>query len=47
MNDEKVNFDLSILSLQELIEVYQNVTDFLQHIQNSKIIIEDKEKKDE
>ena len=49
MNKEenKVDFDLSVLSLQELIEVYQNIADFLQYVESSKIILEDKENADE
>ena len=28
-DENKVEFDLSTLSLQELVEVYKNITDFL------------------
>jgi len=47
MNENKVDFDLSVLSLQELIEVYENITDFLQFLDGSKIVIEEKENEDE
>ena len=46
-DENKVDFDLSILTLQELIEVYQNITDFMQYLENSKIVIEDKENANE
>lgn len=46
-DENKVDFDLSILTLQELIEVYQNITDFLQYLENSKIVLEDKENANE
>lgn len=44
--EEKVGFDLSALSLQELIEVYNNIEDFLQYLDENKIEIAD-EKEDE
>ena len=46
-DENKVDFDLSILTLQELIEVYQNITDFMQYLENSKIVLEDKENDNE
>lgn len=46
-DENKVDFDLSILTLQELIEVYQNITDFMQYLENSKIVLEDKENANE
>lgn len=44
MNKEenKVDFDLSVLSLEELIKVYENVDNFLKYLQDKKIIIEEK-----
>lgn len=42
--EKKVEFDLSALSLRELIEVYQAVTDFLQYIDESKTKLKDMEK---
>ena len=41
----KYNFDLSNLSLKELIEVYENITNFLDYLENHKIEIETKEEK--
>lgn len=35
--DKKVNFDLSILSLEELIQVYEKITNFLEYLKASKI----------
>lgn len=40
--DETVNFDLSTLSLEELIEVYQNITEFIQFLNESKLVEEEK-----
>lgn len=45
--EEKVGFDLSTLTLQELIEVYQDITDFLQFLNESKIDLEEKENNNE
>ena len=40
-NDEnKVDFDLSTLSLNELIQVYQDITEFLQFLDENKIVEE-------
>lgn len=41
-DNEKVEFDLSTLNLQELVEVYKNITDFLDFLNESKITLEDK-----
>ena len=40
--ENKVNFDLSTLSLDELIKVYENITEFLEFLEDSKIIEEEK-----
>lgn len=45
--EEKVGFDLSTLTLQELIEVYQDITDFLQFLNETKIDLEEKENSNE
>lgn len=37
MKEEKVNFDLSELSLRELIEVYNKITEFIQYLNENKI----------
>lgn len=42
-DNEKVEFDLSTLNLQELVEVYKNITDFLEFLQENKITLEEKE----
>lgn len=44
--EEKVGFDLSNLSLQELIEVYNNIEEFIQYLEENKIEV-DEEKDDE
>ena len=41
--EEKVGFDLSALSLQELVEVYGNINEFLQFLNDNKIELEEKE----
>lgn len=44
--EEKVGFDLSNLSLQELIEVYNSIEEFMQYLEENKIEV-DEEKDDE
>lgn len=41
--EEKVNFDLSMLDLHELIDAYNNIDEFLSFLKDSKIELEDKE----
>lgn len=41
MQEKKVDFDLSVLSYKELIEVYSQITDFMQFLQESKVVIEE------
>lgn len=41
--EKKVEFDLSVLNLKELIDVYENITDFLQYLEEQKIKLLDKE----
>ena len=41
-DNNTVQFDLSTLSLQELVEVYKNITSFLEFLQENKITIEEK-----
>ena len=41
-DNEKVEFDLSTLNLQELVEVYENITEFLEFLKENKITLEDK-----
>lgn len=43
MEEKKVDFDLSSLSLQELIEVYEEITNFINFLNNTKIEIEEGE----
>ena len=45
--ENKVNFDLSTLTLEELIEVYDNIKIFLDYLEESKIEMEEKGKEDE
>ncbi|MBQ7789856.1 MAG: hypothetical protein IJ399_01180 [Bacilli bacterium] len=41
--EEKVNFDLSVLDLHELIDVYNNIDEFLSFLKENKIEVNDKE----
>ena len=43
--EEKVDFDLSVLTLDQLIETYKEILEFLKYLENSRIEIE--VKKDE
>lgn len=43
LNEEKVEFDLSTLSLQELMDVYKNIVDFLEFLQENKITLGENE----
>ena len=40
--EEKVDFDLSVLTLDELIETYKSILNFLKYLEGSKIEIETK-----
>ncbi len=46
MLNEKVDFDLSLLTLEDLIEVYNKINEFIEFLDNSKIVTEE-ENKDE
>ena len=41
MQNEKVDFDLSELSLKDLIEVYHDMSNFIQFLDDNKIEIEE------
>jgi len=41
MRNEKVDFDLSELSLKELIDVYYKMTSFIQFLNDNKIELEE------
>lgn len=41
MQNEKVDFDLSELSLKELIDVYYNMSNFIQFLNDNKIDLEE------
>ena len=43
----KKDYDLSDLSLEQLVEVYKNIEEYLKYLNESKIEIEKKEGKDE
>ena len=47
MLNEKVDFDLSQLTLEDLIEVYNKIEEFIDHLNTSKIVTEEKGDKDE
>ena len=42
-NNETVEFDLHTLSLKELVEVYKDITDFLDFLQENKITLGENE----
>lgn len=42
-DNETVEFDLHTLSLQDLVEVYKDITEFLIFLQENKITLEDKQ----
>ena len=42
-NNETVEFDLHTLSLKELVEVYKDITDFLDFLQDNKITLGENE----
>lgn len=39
--ENKVDFDLSVLKLEELIKVYDNIENFIKYLNDKKIVIED------
>lgn len=43
----KIDFDLSTLTLEELIEVYENIDEFLVFLEESKLETEEKVEEDE
>ena len=43
LDNETVEFDLSTLNLQELVEVYKDITEFIDFLKENKIILEEKE----
>ena len=45
--NNKIDFDLSTLSLEELIEVYEKIDNFISFLEDSKIEIEEKGANDE
>ena len=42
-DDETVEFDLSTLNLEQLVEVYKNITEFIDFLKENKITLEEKE----
>ncbi len=46
-NEEKIGFDLSLLSLEELLDCYTNICDFLQFLEENKLETEEKETSDD
>lgn len=41
-DENKVDFDLSVLKLDELIKVYEEVENFTKYLKDKKIVIEEK-----
>lgn len=44
--ENKVNFDLSTLTLEELVEVYEDINVFIDYLEESKLEIEEKDKEE-
>ena len=42
--NSKVDFDLSVLKLEELIKVYDDIDNFIKYLNDKKIVIEEKVK---
>lgn len=42
--ENKVDFDLSVLKLEELIKVYDDIDNFIKYLKDKKIVIEEKVK---
>lgn len=42
--ENKVDFDLSVLKLEELIKVYDDINNFIKFLKDKKIVIEEKVK---
>ena len=42
--ENKVDFDLSVLKLEELIKVYEKIDNFIKFLNDKKIVIEEKVK---
>jgi len=40
MVNEKVDFDLSLLTLEDLVEVYNKIDDFIKYLDETKIVTE-------
>jgi hypothetical protein len=40
--EQKVDFDLSLLTLSELTKVYEDIVNFLKSLEEKKIVVEDK-----
>lgn len=45
--ENKVDFDLSALSLEDLVKVYDEITGFLKYLEETKIVEEEKVEEDE
>ncbi len=43
-DEKKVDFNLSILKLDELIEVYEDINNFIKYLNDKKIVIDEKAK---
>ena len=42
--EKKVDFNLSVLDLKDLIKVYNEVDNFIKYMKDKKIVIEEKDK---
>lgn len=45
--EKKVNFDMSLLSLSDLIKLYEDINGFLQFLEEKKIIVQEEKVEEE
>lgn len=45
--EKKVNFDMSLLSLSDLIKLYEDINGFLQLLEEKKIIVQEEKVEEE
>lgn len=44
---KKVEFDMSLLSLSDLIKLYEEINEFISYLEEKKIVLEEESKEDE
>ena len=46
-SDKKVEFDMSLLSLSDLVKLYEEINEFISYLEEKKIVLEEESKEDE